>query len=149
MSYSIQSGRDAANGGAPSAPSVHPLYTDEDVVRLRKYVRELAVEIGLSLVDQTKTITAASELARNTLRYGGGGEVRIAILSNDLTRGLSVTFTDRGPGIADLELALTDGYTSGGGLGLGLGGAKRLVDEFAIDTKPGEGTTVMIIKWKR
>jgi serine/threonine-protein kinase RsbT len=148
MSYSIPSRRDADEENLARTPT-YPLRTDEDVVRMRKAVRELAVEIGLSLVDQTKAITAASELARNTLRYAGTGEARIEVLANGLAHGLRVTFSDRGPGIADVQLALTDGYTSGGGLGLGLGGAKRLVDEFSIDTKVGEGTTVVITKWKR
>ena len=125
-----------------------PLKTDEDVVRLRKQVREDMVCLGFSLIEQTKMITAASELARNTLRYGGGGEARI-VKHNDVSRrGLELSFIDQGPGIADLELALTDGYTSGGGLGLGLSGAKRLADEFEIDTLPGKGTTVKIAKWK-
>jgi serine/threonine-protein kinase RsbT len=148
MANSNPSRRDAYEDKSPQAQT-HPLHTDEDVVRLRKLVRELSVEIGLSLVDQTKTITAASELARNTLRYAGSGEVRIELLTNGLERGLRVTFADRGPGIPDVQLAMTDGYTSGGGLGLGLGGAKRLVDEFSIDTRVGEGTTVVITKWKR
>jgi serine/threonine-protein kinase RsbT len=148
MSYSIPSRRDACEENSARAQT-YPLQTDEDVVRLRKAVRELAVEIGLTLVEQTKAITAASELGRNTLRYAGSGEARIELLSNGLDRGLRVTFTDRGPGIPDLQLALTDGFTSGGGLGLGLGGAKRLVDHFSIDTKVGEGTTVVITKWKR
>lgn len=146
MSFFMSSG--AASGGSDAEQEM-PLRTDEDVVRLRKSVREIAVQIGLSLVDQTKMVTAASELARNTLRYGGGGEVRICILSNGFERGLHVVFSDRGPGIANVELAMSDGYTTGGGLGLGLGGAKRLVDEFGIDTRPGEGTTVRITKWKR
>lgn len=147
MSQSIFSGRGGAALDTPAL--VQPLRTDEDVVRLRKAVRERSVEIGLSLVEQTKMITAASELARNTLRYGGGGEVQLTILTNGLSRGVHVIFTDQGPGIADVALALTDGYTSGGGLGLGLGGAKRLVDDFAIDTGPGKGTKVSITKWKR
>jgi len=150
MSYLFPTGRSAPGNtaGADKLP-VQPLRTDEDVVRMRKAVREMAVEIGLSLVDQTKMVTAASELARNTLRYGGGGEVQITRLTNGLERGMRVTFIDHGPGIPDVQLALSDGYTSGGGLGLGLGGAKRLVDEFQIDTKVGEGTTVLITKWKR
>lgn len=126
-----------------------PLKTDEDVVRLRKRVREDLVALGFSLIEQTKMVTAASELARNTLRYGGGGEAQIVSLSDGHRRGLELSFIDRGPGIANLELALTDGYTSGGGLGLGLSGAKRLADEFAIDSTPGKGTTVTIAKWKQ
>lgn len=148
MAYYMSSGASATPSGDASELEM-PLRTDEDVVRLRKSVREIAVRIGLSLVDQTKLVTAASELARNTLRYGGGGEVRIGIVSDGFAQGLHVVFSDQGPGIADLELALTDGYTSGGGLGLGLGGAKRLVDQFSIDSAPGAGTTVRITKWKR
>jgi len=125
-----------------------PLQTDEDVVRLRKLVRDHLVRLGFSLVEQTKMVTAASELARNTLRYGGGGEARVDELHNGSQRGLRLVFADQGPGIADLNLALTDGYTTGGGLGLGLSGAKRLADEFDIDTAPGAGTRVSIIKWK-
>jgi serine/threonine-protein kinase RsbT len=131
------------------ATNVLPLKTDEDVVRLRKQVREDLVALGFSLIEQTKMVTAASELARNTLRYGGGGEAHIDQLTSDGRRGLSLSFVDQGPGIEDLGLALTDGYTSGGGLGLGLSGAKRLADEFAIDTAPGRGTTVTIAKWKQ
>ena len=125
-----------------------PLKTDEDVVRLRKKVREDLVSIGFSLIEQTKMITAASELARNTLRYGGGGEAHISQVSDVGRQGLALSFVDRGPGIADLDLALTDGYTSGGGLGLGLSGSKRLADEFSIQTALGEGTTVKIVKWR-
>lgn len=125
-----------------------PLHTDEDVVRLRKQVREQMIAMGFGLIEQTKIITAASELARNTLRYGGGGEGRIARVQNGARQGLELSFADQGPGIADIAQALTDGFTSGGGLGLGLGGAKRLADEFRIDTTPGAGTTVTIVKWK-
>jgi serine/threonine-protein kinase RsbT len=126
-----------------------PLRSDEDVVGLRKHVRERAVAIALSLVDQTKLVTAASELARNTIKYGGGGEVHLDGLEDGFKRGVGLIFVDNGPGIADLDMALRDGYTTGGGLGLGLGGSKRLVDEFDIDTRPGEGTAVSIVKWKR
>jgi serine/threonine-protein kinase RsbT len=126
-----------------------PLRSDEDVVALRRHVRERAVAIALSLVDQTKLVTAASELARNTIKYGGGGEVHLDALENGLQRGIGLLFVDDGPGIVDLALALRDGYTTGGGLGLGLGGSKRLVDEFDIDSRPGEGTAVAVIKWKR
>lgn len=129
--------------------TVLPLQTDEDVVRLRKHVRDDLIALGFSLIEQTKMVTAASELARNTLRYGGGGEAHIIRRNDDDRRGLELRFIDEGPGIADLGLAMTDGYTSGGGLGLGLSGAKRLADEFDIDTAPGEGTTVTIIKWKQ
>ncbi|WP_194721895.1 anti-sigma regulatory factor [Noviherbaspirillum malthae] len=125
-----------------------PLRSDEDVVRLRQTVREALISIGFSLVDQTKMVTAASELARNTLRYGGGGESHIVRVTNGTKRGLSLAFIDSGPGIADVELALKDGYTTGGGLGLGLSGAKRLSDEFDLQTAPGQGTTVRITKWK-
>jgi serine/threonine-protein kinase RsbT len=126
-----------------------PLRSDEDVVGLRKHVRERAVAIALSLVDQTKLVTAASELARNTIKYGGGGEVHLDALEDGYKRGVGLIFVDNGPGIADLDMALRDGYTTGGGLGLGLGGSKRLVDEFAIDSRPGEGTAVSVVKWKR
>jgi serine/threonine-protein kinase RsbT len=126
-----------------------PLRSDEDVVGLRRHVRERAVAIALSLVDQTKLVTAASELARNTIKYGGGGEVHLDLLEDGFKRGVGLIFVDNGPGIADLEQALRDGFTSGGGLGLGLGGSKRLADEFEIDSRPGEGTAVSIVKWKR
>lgn len=126
-----------------------PLRTDEDVVHLRKHVRERALAIKLSLVDQTKVVTAASELARNTIKYGGGGEVQLELLGDGIRDGVALLFVDGGPGIADLELALTDGYTSGGGLGLGLSGSRRLMDEFEIDTRVGEGMAVSVAKWKR
>jgi serine/threonine-protein kinase RsbT len=126
-----------------------PLRSDEDVVALRRHVRERAVAIALSLVDQTKLVTAASELARNTIKYGGGGEMHLDTLDDGIRRGVGLVFVDAGPGIPDLELALRDGYTTGGGLGLGLSGSKRLVDEFDIDSRPGEGTAVVVIKWKR
>ncbi|MGI4846726.1 MAG: anti-sigma regulatory factor [Janthinobacterium lividum] len=125
-----------------------PLVTDEDVVRMRQHVRQTMVAQGFSLIDQTKIVTAASELARNTLRYGGGGQGEIHVLQRDGRVGLELRFIDQGPGIVDIDLALTDGYTSGGGLGLGLTGARRLSDEFILDTEPGRGTTVTIIKWK-
>jgi serine/threonine-protein kinase RsbT len=126
-----------------------PLRSDEDVVALRRHVRERAVAIALSLVDQTKLVTAASELARNTIKYGGGGEVMLDAMEDGFKRGVGLIFIDNGPGIPDLDQALRDGFTTGGGLGLGLGGSKRLVDEFEIDTRPGEGTAVSVIKWKR
>lgn len=126
-----------------------PLRSDEQVVAVRKLVRECAVEIKLGLVEQTKLITAASELARNTLKYGGGGDALLHIVSDGLRSGVRMVFVDDGPGIADLALALTDGYTTGGGMGLGLSGTKRLVDEFDIDTRPGQGTAVAVTKWKR
>jgi serine/threonine-protein kinase RsbT len=126
-----------------------PLRSDEDVVALRKQVRERAVAIALSLVEQTKLVTAASELARNTIKYGGGGEVHLDELDDGLRRGVGLIFVDHGPGIADIEQALRDGYTTGGGLGLGLGGSKRLVEEFEIASRTGQGTAVAVVKWKR
>jgi serine/threonine-protein kinase RsbT len=123
--------------------------TDQDVVRVRQLVRTVAVAVKLSLVDQTKVVTAASELARNTLVYGGGGNVQVDRVENGRRSGVQIVFTDQGPGIADLDLALTDGYTTGGGLGLGLSGARRLVDEFDIDTEVGKGTSITVTKWCR
>jgi len=120
----------------------------DDVVRARQAVRALALQAGFSLVDQTKIITAASEIARNTLDYGGGGELTLELLRDGARRGLRLTFTDRGPGISDIEQALKDGYTTGNGLGLGLSGAKRLSNEFAIDSRPGAGTKVTLARWK-
>jgi serine/threonine-protein kinase RsbT len=125
-----------------------PIKTGEDVVRVRQKVRVRATEAGLSLVDQTKLITAASELARNTLDYGKGGEARIEVFATP-RKGVRIAFCDKGPGIPDVQLALKDGYTSGNGLGHGLGGARRLVDDFDIKTAVGEGTTVTIARWKR
>lgn len=122
--------------------------TDEEIVRLRQTVRDHAITQGFSLVDQTKFVTAASELARNTLRYGGGGDAHLSSLRDGAKVGLRITFIDTGPGIPNIERAMTDGFTSGGGLGLGLGGAKRLCDEFEIRSAPGQGTTVSITKWK-
>ena len=124
------------------------LRASEDVVRLRQQVRERAVAAGFSLVDQTKIVTAASELGRNTVLYGGGGTANVADVVNGSRRGLRLEFVDQGPGIADISLALKDGYTTGTGLGLGLSGAKRLSDEFQIDSAPGKGTRVAIIRWK-
>ena len=120
----------------------------DDVVRVRQQVRLQAVAAGLGLVDQTKIVTAASELARNTLDYGHGGDVRIETFCEPPRRGVRLTFEDQGPGIADLEQALTDGFTTGGGLGLGLSGARRLSSEFDIHSKVGEGTRIMIARWK-
>lgn len=125
-----------------------PLQNSEDVVRLRQRVREHVLSAKFTLVEQTKFITAASELARNTLDYGGGGEAFIHLLKKDNKQGVTLTFVDQGPGIANLDEALRDGFTSGGGMGLGLGGAKRLSDEFHVDTAPGKGTRITIIKWK-
>jgi serine/threonine-protein kinase RsbT len=120
----------------------------DDVVRVRQATRTLAVEVGLSLVDQTKIVTASSELARNTLDYGGGGGVTLEIIDQGNRRGLRLTFEDKGPGIADIEQALKDGFTTGRGMGLGLGGARRLCNEFSIDSKVGAGTKVSIARWK-
>jgi serine/threonine-protein kinase RsbT len=122
--------------------------TSEDVVRVRREVREHAVAMGFTLVDQTKIVTAASEIARNTLEYGGGGTLRIEAIKQGERRGIRLTFSDEGPGIADLEQAIRDGYTTGGGLGLGLGGAKRLSNEFEVRSAPGQGTTVILARWK-
>jgi serine/threonine-protein kinase RsbT len=122
--------------------------SSDDVVRVRQLTRTLALEAGLSLVDQTKIITAASELARNTLDYGGGGFVVAELAEAATRRGLRLTFEDKGPGIPDIEAALKDGFTSGKGMGLGLGGARRLSNEFSIHSKPGEGTKVVIARWK-
>jgi serine/threonine-protein kinase RsbT len=124
-----------------------PLRSSDDIVRVRRIVRDWAVSLGFSLVDQTKFVTAASELARNVIVHGGGGDFRIESLNNDARRGLRLTFSDEGPGIVDMEQAMKDGFTTGEGLGLGLGGAKRLVNEFLIDSKPGRGTTVVITRW--
>jgi serine/threonine-protein kinase RsbT len=120
----------------------------EDVVRMRHAVREQAVKLGFSLVDQTKLVTAASELARNILNYGGGGEMRVVQVQEGSRNGLRLVFADQGPGIPDIDLAMKDGYTTGGGMGLGLGGAKRLSSEFNIQSKVGSGTTVTITRWK-
>jgi serine/threonine-protein kinase RsbT len=124
-----------------------PIATDDDIVRVRQRVREWAVSLGFSLVDQTKLVTAASELARNTLIYGKGGTLRLESVVNERKRGLRLTFEDRGPGIADINLALRDGYTTGNGLGLGLSGARRLAQDFAIESNVGEGTRVVIARW--
>lgn len=124
-----------------------PVQTEPDVVAVRRKVRDISAQLGFSLVDQTKVVTAASELARNTIIYGGGGVMRVEALNGPRT-GLRLTFEDRGPGIPDLELALRDGFTTGSGLGLGLGGAKRLVSDFEIVSRVGEGTTVTITRWK-
>ena len=124
------------------------LRSGEDVVRLRRIVRDRAVALGFSLVDQTKIVTAASELGRNTIQHGGGGRVEIANVANDRNKGVRLEFIDEGPGIADIEQALVDGFSTGGGLGLGLSGAKRLSSEFGIESTPGKGTRVMIVRWK-
>ena len=127
---------------------VHDVRAPEDIVRIRQLVRAWAVDIGFSLVDQTKIVTAASELARNTLEYGGGGKVRLRHLQNGVRQGLGMDFEDQGPGIANLELALKDGYSTGTGLGLGLSGSRRLMNEFHIDSAPGQGTRVRVARWK-
>jgi serine/threonine-protein kinase RsbT len=124
-----------------------PIASDDDIVRVRQRVREWAVSLGFSLVDQTKLVTAASELARNTLVYGLGGTLKLESVVNNRKRGLRLTFEDRGPGIPDIEIALKDGYTTGNGLGLGLSGARRLSQDFSIVSRPGEGTQVVIARW--
>jgi serine/threonine-protein kinase RsbT len=125
-----------------------PIRNSSDVVFVRQRVRVWATELKLSLVDQTKIVTAASELGRNTLEHGGGGELEIAEVVDGVRKGIRLTFSDKGPGIADVNLALSDGYTSKQGMGLGLGGSKRLMNEFAIKTALGEGTTVIVTRWK-
>jgi serine/threonine-protein kinase RsbT len=125
-----------------------PLTSSEHVVLVRQAARRRAIEIGFSLVEQTKVVTAASELARNTIQHGGGGHVAVEVVSDGVRRGLRLAFEDQGPGIADIELAMKDGYSTGGGLGLGLSGAKRLSNEFAISSVPGSGTRVVITRWK-
>jgi len=124
-----------------------PIRLEQDVVLARQKVRQLAVACGLRLVDQTKLVTAASELARNTVIYGGGGQMHWSTVSEGMRRGVRLAFVDEGPGIADIERALTDGWTSGSGMGLGLSGSRRLVDEFELDSAPGRGTRVSITKW--
>jgi serine/threonine-protein kinase RsbT len=125
----------------------HPVRTQQDIVLARQAVRRMALECGLRLVDQTKMVTAASELARNTVVYGGGGEMDWAIVEEGARTGLRLTFHDQGPGIPDMKLAMTDGWTSGEGLGLGLTGAKRLVNEFEIVSTVGVGTRITITRW--
>jgi serine/threonine-protein kinase RsbT len=126
----------------------YEIRTSQDIVGVRQAVRRCAVELGFNLVDQTKIVTASSELARNTLDYGGGGVATVNTLRNGARAGLRITFEDQGPGIADIAQALRDGFTSGSGMGLGLGGAKRLSHEFEIDSEPGRGTRVTIVRWK-
>ncbi|MFI5761081.1 MULTISPECIES: anti-sigma regulatory factor [unclassified Streptomyces] len=135
--------------GPDQGPQVLEITANAGVVQARQLVRALAQECRLSLVDQTKLITAASELARNTLIYGGGGTMTAAVVEDRGRRGVRLNFVDQGPGIPDVDLALTDGWTSGSGMGLGLSGSKRLVDDFVLDTVPGQGTTVTITKWGR
>lgn len=122
--------------------------TSGDIVKVRQLVRELTISLGFSLVEQTKMVTAASELARNALDHGGGGKVQLQVLNNEMRRGLKLTFIDEGPGIQDLEQALRDGFSTGNGMGLGLSGAKRLANEFEIESAPGKGTKVMITRWR-
>ena len=125
-----------------------PLTTSDHIVIVRQAVRQRAIELGFSLVDQTKIVTAASELGRNAIQYGGGGQATIEIVTDGSRRGLRLTFEDDGPGIADIEQAMREGFSTGGGLGLGLSGAKRLTNEFSIASAPGQGTRVMITRWK-
>lgn len=125
-----------------------PLNTEHDIVLGRQAVRRMAVQQGFSLVDQTKIVTAASELARNAVTYGGGGTLKWTMLNEGSKRGLRLTFEDQGPGIANLDLALTDGWTSGTGLGLGLSGTRRLVNDFEIESTVGVGTRVVITRWR-
>ena len=131
-----------------SEEQTRPVRSPEDVVVVRQLVRALASKLGFSLVEQTKIVTAASELARNTVDYGGGGSVRLQPLTDGKRVGLRLTFEDKGPGIEDIERVMKDGYTSSGGLGLGLGGARRLSNEFEIVSRPGEGTRVSIARWR-
>jgi len=128
--------------------STQPVQSSQDVVRVRQAAREKAIAQGFSLVEQTKMVTAASELARNTLEHGGGGEVTIEVLNDGVRKGVRLIFTDKGPGIPNMDLALKDGFSTGGGLGLGLSGARRLSNEFTIESKPGEGTRVAITRWR-
>ncbi len=132
------------SGGEPL-----PIASNADIVAVRQRVRTVTIELGFSLIDQTKVVTAASELARNALVYAGGGQVSIELVQTAQRRGLRLEFRDEGPGIPDLEQALTDGWTTGSGLGLGLSGSRRLVDEFDLVSAPGEGTTVTVTKWAR
>ena len=125
----------------------HPISIEQDVVLARQTARKLATECGMRLIDLTKLVKAVSELARNTMVYGGGGDMDWQILDENARVGLRLTFRDEGPGIPDIKLAMTDGWTSGSGLGLGLTGAKRLVDEFELDTEPGKGTRITITRW--
>ncbi|MEU6807043.1 anti-sigma regulatory factor [Streptomyces neyagawaensis] len=124
-----------------------PIHSDLDLVWVRQHVRQAAAQLGFGLVEQTKLVTAASELARNTLIHGGGGQMECAPVAAGGIQGLRLAFSDEGPGIPDLDRALTDGFTSGEGLGMGLGGARRLVHDFKIDTRPGGGTIVTVTTW--
>jgi serine/threonine-protein kinase RsbT len=120
----------------------------DDIIKARQLVRDCAIAQGLSLVDQTKLVTAASEIARNTLVHGGGGDMHLEALNDGTRRGIRISFSDQGPGIPDIALAMKDGYSTAGGLGLGLGGTKRLVNEFNIESEPGKGTKVTILRWR-
>lgn len=134
--------------GTVEKTEVVPIANSSDVVVVRQRVRAWATELKFSLVDQTKIVTAASELGRNTLEHGGGGSLELALVANGIRRGIRLCFSDQGPGIPDIAQALKDGFTTGGGMGLGLGGSKRLMNEFEIETKPGGGTLVTAIRWK-
>ena len=129
-------------------PESFPIRQESDLVGIRRAVRGLAIKLSFSIVDQTKIVTAASELARNTLIHGGGGDMHMQALEKTGRRGLQLVFEDTGPGIADLELAMRDGYTSGAGMGLGMGGSKRLVNDFSVETEVGKGTKITVTRWK-
>lgn len=133
---------------APSSPAEMPLRSEHDIVLARQAVRRAAQDVGLSLVDQTKLVTAASELARNALIHGGGGHMVLSVLRNEARLGVQLSFVDQGPGIPNLDLAMSDGWTSGGGLGMGLPGARRLVNEFDLKTEVGAGTRITVVRWK-
>ncbi|ROQ01243.1 serine/threonine-protein kinase RsbT [Stella humosa] len=132
----------------PQASDRHPIRTSDDVVRIRQLVRAAALQAGLSLVDQTKIITAASELARNTLDHGGGGDAEVQFLQEGVRKGVRIAFEDHGPGIPDIDRALQPGFTTGRGMGLGLGGARQLSNEFSISSEVGRGTRIVIARWK-
>jgi serine/threonine-protein kinase RsbT len=134
--------------GTTQKTEVVPIANSSDVVLVRQRVRVWAIELKFSLVDQTKIVTAASELGRNTLEHGGGGSRELALVANGARRGIRLRFSDKGPGIADIPAALKDGFTTGGGMGLGLGGSKRLMNEFEIESRAGDGTTITAIRWK-
>jgi serine/threonine-protein kinase RsbT len=129
-------------------PETIPIASAADIVAVRQKTRELSIQLKFTLVDQTKIVTAASELARNALEHGKGGKCSLEVVKNGVRQGLKLIFEDNGPGIPDVELAMKDGYTTGGGLGLGLSGSKRLVNDFEIRSSPGQGTTITIIRWK-
>lgn len=134
--------------GTVEKTEVVPIANSSDVVLVRQRVRVWATDLKFSLVDQTKIVTAASELGRNTLEHGGGGSLELALVVNGTRRGIRLCFSDQGPGIPDIAQALKDGFTTGSGMGLGLGGSKRLMNEFEIESKPGGGTIVTVIRWK-